>query len=220
MLENGGAADQYDEYLRIAKSTSLDCMRRFCAVVIQRFGTEYLRRPTPADCQRLMAMHEAKHGFPGMLGSLDCMHWAWKNCPVAWHGAYTRDEKSKRFKMMQEVARKDIELAFGVLQARWAIIKGPACLWSKAELSDIMFTCIILHNMIVQDEGDHATEWANEGNDEASSSSTATRPRRGAPPEFRQYVARQVSMRDTKMHAHLTLDLKEHIWSQFGPIDH
>ncbi|XP_057779690.1 uncharacterized protein LOC130998275 [Salvia miltiorrhiza] len=83
MLANGGAADQYDEYLRIAESTSLDCMRRFCAVVIQRFGTEYLRRPTPADYQRLMAMHEAKHGFPGMLGSLDCMHWAWKNCPVA-----------------------------------------------------------------------------------------------------------------------------------------
>jgi hypothetical protein len=34
-----------------------------------------------------MEMNE-KRGWPGMLGSLDCMHWTWKNYPKAWYGMY------------------------------------------------------------------------------------------------------------------------------------
>ncbi|XP_057808851.1 protein ALP1-like [Salvia miltiorrhiza] len=99
------------------------------------------------------------------------------------------DTKEKRFKVMQEAARKDIEWAFGVLQARWAIVKGPSSLWSKEEMSDIMFTCIILHNMIIEDEGEHATQWEEEVTDEASSSAAASRPRAGVPPDFCVFVA-------------------------------
>ena len=63
--------------------------------VISIFGEQYLRSPTPEDCQNLMQMHGEKHGFPGKLGSIDCMHWEWKNCPTAWKGAYTTGYKSK-----------------------------------------------------------------------------------------------------------------------------
>ncbi|XP_013601630.1 PREDICTED: glutathione S-transferase T3-like [Brassica oleracea var. oleracea] len=37
------------------------------------FGDEYLRRPKAEDLQRLLDMGE-KRGFPGMVGSIDCMH--------------------------------------------------------------------------------------------------------------------------------------------------
>ena len=51
------------------------------------FGPAYLRAPTEEDTQRLMIESEVR-GWPGMLGSLDYMHWTWKNCPAGWKGQY------------------------------------------------------------------------------------------------------------------------------------
>ena len=60
--------------------------------------------------------------------------------------------KSAYFASPQEVVRKDVEHCFGVLQARFAIVKNPCMQWSMEVINDIMFTCVILHNMIVEDE--------------------------------------------------------------------
>ncbi|XP_004292560.1 PREDICTED: uncharacterized protein LOC101300695 [Fragaria vesca subsp. vesca] len=65
-----------------------------------------------------------------------------------------RTLQTKHFTRMQEAYRKDVERAFGIFQARWAIIRGPARGWSTENLQFIMMTCIILHNMIVEDEHD------------------------------------------------------------------
>ncbi|KAL5697497.1 hypothetical protein ACHQM5_028630 [Ranunculus cassubicifolius] len=175
-----------------------------------------------------------------MLGSLDCMHWQWKNCPTQWAGMYRsrtkkctiileavasydtwiwhaffgipgsnndvnvlnrsnlfydlhrgisppanysicgrnynigyyladgiypkwstlvrtiakpKDAKERLFtKKKQESYRKDVERAFGVLQSRFAIVRGVARFWSKDTLHDVMAACIIMHNMIVEEE--------------------------------------------------------------------
>ena len=63
--------------------------------------------------------------------------------------------KQIHFARAQESARKDVERAFGVLQARFAIVHGPAHLWKLEVLKNIMKACIILHNMIVEDERDN-----------------------------------------------------------------
>jgi hypothetical protein len=64
--------------------------------------------------------------------------------------------KTQHFATQQESARKDIECAFGVLQSRFAVNRGPAYGWDRSQLNDIIMTCIILHNMIVEDEQHNA----------------------------------------------------------------
>ena len=73
MLAYGLPADATDEYIKIGESTAIESIQRFCRAVAEIFSEEYLRSPTPADVSRLMYIGEQR-GFPGMLGSLDCMH--------------------------------------------------------------------------------------------------------------------------------------------------
>jgi hypothetical protein len=63
-----------------------------------------------------------------------------------------RREETIHCKGAHESARKDIEWAFGVLQARWGVICIPVYGWDRQRLSDIMIACIIMHNMIVEAE--------------------------------------------------------------------
>jgi len=46
-----------------------------------------LRKLNKEDIAKLLAYGEHR-GFPNMLDSIDCMHWKWKNCPIAWKGQY------------------------------------------------------------------------------------------------------------------------------------
>ncbi len=64
-------------------------------------------------------------------------------------------EKEKHFAKCQEGCRKDVERCFGILQARWAIVRAAARLFDVEALRSVMMTCIILHNMIIEDEYDY-----------------------------------------------------------------
>ncbi|GJQ92897.1 RNA-directed DNA polymerase, eukaryota [Tanacetum coccineum] len=59
----------------------IDVMRRLVAVM-EIYGPEFMRKPTVTDIEKLYRHHEEKHGFPGMLGSLDCTDWEWFGCPL------------------------------------------------------------------------------------------------------------------------------------------
>ena len=88
ILAYGTPADSVDEYIRTGESTAIESLIRFVKVVIAMFSDHYLRSPINIDIARLLQTGEQR-GFPGMLGSIDCMHWKWKNCPIAWQGMYT-----------------------------------------------------------------------------------------------------------------------------------
>ncbi|XP_024198606.1 uncharacterized protein LOC112201912 [Rosa chinensis] len=88
MLTYGAGEDQCAEYCRMAKSTSIEALKRFTRGIVNLYSAEYLRAPTPADLRRLLTKAE-RRGFPGMIGSIDCMYWQWKNCPTGWAGEYS-----------------------------------------------------------------------------------------------------------------------------------
>jgi hypothetical protein len=106
MLTYGIAADGADEYIRSAEATNLEACKKFVIKVCEVFGDKYLRTPNEEDTARLLAIGEER-GFPGMLGSIDYMHWGWKNCPKNWHGMFKGHVKEHTM-ILEAVASKDL----------------------------------------------------------------------------------------------------------------
>ena len=80
MLTYGVSSNLIDKYVQIGETTVLESLKKFVTAAIDVFSEEYLRKPNNEDIARLLT-HGEHRGFPGMLGSIDCMHWKWKNCP-------------------------------------------------------------------------------------------------------------------------------------------
>ena len=105
MIAYGCSADAVDEYCRMGESTALQCLSRFCDIVVAKFGATYMRRANEEDVQRILSINGAR-GFPGMLGSIDCMHWTWKNCPKGWAGQFQGKSGSPTL-VLEAVASQD-----------------------------------------------------------------------------------------------------------------
>ncbi|XP_071727192.1 uncharacterized protein [Rutidosis leptorrhynchoides] len=75
-----------DEYLQMSERVVRESLQNFTKCIIDLYANDYMREPTREDMERLYEVHGEKHDFPGMLGSIDCMQWVWRKCPVAWKG--------------------------------------------------------------------------------------------------------------------------------------
>jgi hypothetical protein len=65
-----------------------------------------------------------------------------------------QQEKHRFFSMKQASVRKDVECDFGLLKKRFNILAILGRSYSQRILDLIMRACIILHNMIIDDERD------------------------------------------------------------------
>ena len=61
-------------------------------------------------------------------------------------------KKNLDFHNGQATARKHVKRAFGILQAQFAIVRGPARFWDQKMLWYIMHACVIMHNKIIENE--------------------------------------------------------------------
>lgn len=237
-LTSGVSPAEHDDKYRMAASTGMESLKRFCNAVIAVYSDDALRQPNVDDINRLLDEGNVA-GFPGCIGSIDCMHWEWKNCPSAWKGMFqgkagvptvaleaiadsrTRfwhfnfgspgtlndlnilersplfenavrgvaprvnynvngneyncaywlgdgiypsyacfvktfprptTRMQKMFASAQEAKRKDIERAFGILQARFHILTSGCRLWNRLAMKQVIKTCVILHNLIIDYE--------------------------------------------------------------------
>jgi len=300
MLAYGGPADELDDHLKMGESTVLETLKEFVMTVIEVFGKEFLRPPRSEEIEHILSINLAR-GFPGMIGSIDCMHWEWSNCPTGWQGMYrghkgkatlileavaTEDlriwhayfglpgshndinvlhrsnvfddlangrapsvefhvndniyslgyyladgiypdwatlvksiplpvsNKQKVFSEQQESCRKDMERAFGVLQAKWKILHRPARLWNQKVLNSIMRACVILHNMVVEDERGvqlpniHPSEWPGVVDPPINQDREI--------PGIEKLVDAQNIIQDRETAAQLQNDLMEHMWMLYG----
>ncbi|GJV18419.1 ALP1-like protein isoform X1 [Tanacetum coccineum] len=118
------------------------------------------------------------------------------------------DAKHAYFKKRQEGARKDVERAFGVLQGRWGIIQQPARSYHVNTIRRVMYSCIILHNMILKDQKMAVFDW-NEVYANPSRNMQRTWIERC---ETQRRKNKELRDRDT--HLSLQQNLMEHIWQE------
>ena len=127
--------------------------------------------------------------------------------------------KAVLFAQHQEAVRKDVKRAFGVLQARFAIVKNHALFWDKVKIGKIMRTCIILHNMIVEDERDGYTQFdvseLQQGEDTGSSHVDLDLST-DMPTNIANMMGVRTRICDRQMYQQLKAVLVEYLWSKFG----
>ena len=91
-------------------------------------------------------------------------------------------------------------------------MRGPARFWKTEIMEDIMMACIIMHNMIVEDERD-----ANglDFNYDTISESLPPMSHEHTPELF-EFIQNHHRIRDRGTHSKLKQDLVEHLWTLHG----
>ena len=86
-----------------------------------------------------------------------------------------------------------------MLQARFAIVRGPARFFYQETLQDIMKAFVILHNMIIEDERDEveAVDFNYEQIDEISCTLMSHEPTN----KFTEFIQVHQRIRDKEVHS-------------------
>jgi hypothetical protein len=100
-LAYGCSINSFRDYFQMGESTAMMCVKKVTKLMSSstEFRSRFLPAITPADAKQLEALHHKQHGVRGMIGSLDCSHFVWANCPVAFHGQFQGKEEKRTIVM-------------------------------------------------------------------------------------------------------------------------
>ncbi|XP_047952936.1 uncharacterized protein LOC125198669 [Salvia hispanica] len=122
-------------------------------------------------------------------------------------------DRRRYFARAQEFARKDVERAFGVLQSRFALVKGPTRFFYQGDIADIMYACIIMHNMIIDDEHEGVLDVTNDPSVASSSHGVSTESaRQGVPHNEHERFQAFMDIHQKEAHQALQHDIIEELW--------
>ena len=93
-LAFGTASHAFCDYFQMSKPLAVRCCDEYALMIKDLYSSEYLRVPDENDLKGICRLHRAVHGVNGMMGSLDCMHTRWKNCPKAWQASFKSGKES------------------------------------------------------------------------------------------------------------------------------
>ena len=106
ILAYGVAFDAVHEYTGVREGVARKVFYGFCDWIDARYGGIFLGVWTPQTIAKELAINAAR-GFTGMLGSIDCTHWHWRNCPMPWQGRF-QDRNGHRSVIVEAIAGNDI----------------------------------------------------------------------------------------------------------------
>ncbi|XP_052627200.1 uncharacterized protein LOC111909886 [Lactuca sativa] len=212
LMAMGESPDSVDDYMRMSERIARESLYLLARGVVETFGDQYLRKPSLHDMQQLYVAHEERHGFPGKApdAPFTVNGNEYKFGYYLTDGIYPQystfvkafrhpiDPRDKYFKRRQEGARKDVERAFGVLKSKWHIVEHAARPYELDTLRYIMYACIIMHNMVVEDKGRNIATYS------------PTEPRHV---QFQPGTShRMVDIQDQRKHKQLREDLADYIY--------
>ncbi|KAJ0522502.1 putative harbinger transposase-derived protein [Helianthus annuus] len=114
---------------------------------------------------------------------------------------FPRTKKGKNSLSVKKLQEKTSNVVL-VFYKKWAIIQQPAHAFTPKRLRLCMYACILLHNMIIEDEGRAICEY----DENASYGNTV-------PVDPTQQDLNSFALTYDYMHANLQQDLVEHIWN-------
>ncbi|XP_062166973.1 uncharacterized protein LOC133873263 [Alnus glutinosa] len=151
MLAYGVSGDFMDEYLRIAENTATRCLQYFGShndINVLEHSSLFIELAGGLAPSVNYSINDNDYTMGYYLA--DSIYHSWSTFVETIHAP--QGNKREHFAKTQESVRKDVERAFEVLQAGFAIVRGAVRSFDHEMLKTIMITCIILHNMIVEDE--------------------------------------------------------------------